>query len=772
MKKNLTEVIKNSTIDYAGAVLKGRALVDARDFLKPSARQIMYSMYRRKFTYNKPLSKTLDIVGGAMSDAYVHGDASCTGIVMRMSQPFAMRYPLMETKGNCGTPVSSDNYAAARYTSVRLNPLGVYLFEGVEKNTKEWYDNYSDTLKLPSTVPSKGFYNVVNGTSGIGYGMGSSCPQYNLREVNAALVKLLDNPSATYEELYCAPDFATGSILLNEKEVKESMRIGQGAACKLRSKVEWDAKRRCFVITELPYSVYTDTVCKQLEVATEERPELGIERVLDLTGQTALIEIYLSKSANPANVLTFLYKETSIEYHYAINFIFLENGKRPRRYGWVEMLQEFLAHQIKVYRNELEFELEKCKKREHILKALLICIDNIEDIIQIIKTNSSALAANALSKKYGFDDSQIKAILDMRLSTLASLNTKKLRDEQNELLARIEEILFILEDENKLKKIIKKDLEDVAKKFGDERRTKLLSNDESIKVIETKDILINISNLGTVYSAPTTTLSRQKRGGVGSKMRLSKGEYIVFSEVVKNTDKLTIFTKNGKYSSFAAQDIDGGASISQVCNIGFDDKIAAVLPQSKNNYVLFITKKGYIKKSEASLYAKSSKSIFSAINLQDDDEVIKVLGANNEPIAITTTNGLCSVFSTEDINPIGINTRGVTAVKLKNDEEVVDACLYTNDTEFFFFISSEGLGKKVKPTEFTVTRRNARGVRISDDGKPRYITNINVKNKDIIIVTTQTTLKVDIGSVNELGRTTNGVKLIAPKNQIVQVFAS
>ena len=349
---DLKKTIEESFTQYAGAVLQSRALVDARDCLKPSARQIFYSMKLHKFTHDKPFQKTPNPIGMALADFYIHGDSSAEGIMMRASQKFAMRYPLTEVKGNGGMLYGSGTWAAPRYTETRLSNISGYLFEDIDKDTiNEWRDNYDDTKQYPAVLPTKGFYNIVNGTMGIGLGAASSIPQFNLSEVNHALEVLLLNPNADFDEIYCAPDFATGAILLNEKEVKEALRLGQGSSCKLRSVVEWDNKDRCFVVTQIPYSVYTNTICGELEeILADELNNPGVERFNDLTGVDPLIKIYLTKRANPDKVLKYLYKNTSLQYYFGVNMTMLENGRFPKVFGWREALQANIDHEKIVYR--------------------------------------------------------------------------------------------------------------------------------------------------------------------------------------------------------------------------------------------------------------------------------------------------------------------------------------------------------------------------------------------------------------------------------------
>ena len=328
---NMKKIIEESFSQYAGAVLQSRALVDVRDCIKPSARQIFYCLYTDKFLPSKPFKKTLKAIGSA-ARMYIHGDSSCEGVIMRAGQPFAMRYPLIEIEGNEGNLMQSGNWAAPRYTASRLSKISEGLFNTIEKETiNDWRDNYDDTEQYPTVLPSRGYYNIVNGTQGIGIGAASSIPQFNIRDVNKALETLLLNPDCSFDDIYCPPDFCTGGILLNEEEVKESLRNGRGNACKLRSVVEFDNKERCLIVTQIPYSVYTNTICGELEnILNDEEHNPGIDRFNDLTGITPLIKIYLTKKATPERVLRYLYKNTSLQSHYGINMTMLEDGRFPK----------------------------------------------------------------------------------------------------------------------------------------------------------------------------------------------------------------------------------------------------------------------------------------------------------------------------------------------------------------------------------------------------------------------------------------------------------
>ena len=485
-KNTMLKAIEDSFIQYSGAVLQSRALVDSRDFLKPSARQIFYCMYTDGFVHNKPIQKTQKALGSAFR-LYIHGDSSALGIIMRNGQPFSMRYPLVEIEGSSGNLIETGNWAASRYTSSRLSPLAAHLFEDIKKDTiTEWRDSYDDTEQYPAVLPTKGFFNVVNGTMGIGIGLASSIPSFNLKDVSNALIKLLWNPDAKFEELYCPPDFATGGFLINEDEVKESLKNGQGKSCKLRSKIEYSEKDHCLIVTEIPYGVYTNTICSQLDKIIypdpkDEKPLLnpGINRFNDLTGETPNIKIYLEPFADPNDVINYLYQKTSLQSHYGINMTLLEKGRFPKVFTWKGLLSEFLDHQKEVFLRGFNYDLNELKKRLHIVEGLLKAIDIIDEVITAIKSseNNSAAKGN-LKEKFGFSEEQATAILNMRLSRLAKLESDKYKKEQEELNKNISAITAIVEDEELLFKEIEKEITIISNKFGDGRRTKVVTLDE------------------------------------------------------------------------------------------------------------------------------------------------------------------------------------------------------------------------------------------------------------------------------------------------------
>lgn len=560
---NLKETIRESFIQYSGAVLQSRALVDSRDCLKPSARQIFYCLYTDKFLPSKPFKKTLKAIG-SVARMYIHGDSSAEGIIMRASQEWCFRYPLIEVQGNNGSLAMSGNYAAPRYTEARLSHLGEHLFKDIEKDTiTEWRDNYDDTEQYPMVLPSKGFFNLVNGTLGIGIGMSSSIPSFNLREVNNALIKLLKNPDASFDELYCAPDFPTGAVLLNESEVKESLKNGTGSSCRLRSVINFDDKERCFIVTEIPFGVYTNTICSELNEIMDSAENPGIDRFNDLTGKTALIKIYLKKGADSAAVLNYLYKHTSLQSFYSINMTMLEDGRYPRVYGWKELLNEHINHEKTVYSRAFEYDLNKIRERISILDGYIIACAHIEEVVEMIKkSKTKGEAAEKLMAAYELNEAQVNAILKLTLSRIASLEVQKFIDEREEKKKEAERIEDILNSEVLFNAEIEKGLKEVADRFGDARRTKIL--DICKETTEIKEKVIYYGATGKAY------------------LSMPKNDTVLAQGIAGNTF-LGITRKGIVYRTNEVPARSKG-----VFKLAEDDSLIAVLEEIPNGYLTIV----------------------------------------------------------------------------------------------------------------------------------------------------------------------------------------
>ena len=765
----MTQIVKDSFTQYAAAVIQSRALVDARDGLKPSARQIFYCMDKYKYTAAKPFQKTMAAIGDAMKHFYIHGDSSCEGIIMRAGQPFAMRYPLIEVKGNGGTLLSSGNWAAPRYTETRLSKLAAYLFNDIDKNTiDEWRDNYADNEQYPAVLPTKGFYNIVNGSSGIATGMACSVPQYNIKELNNALIHLIDNPDCEFDAIYCAPDFATGAIMYNESDVKESMKNGTGFACKLRSVVEFDSKERCFVVTEIPYGVYTNTICGQLEEIVNGEDNPGIERFNDLTGSTPLIKIYLGKKSNPDKVLKYLFKNTSLQHHYGINFTMLDNGRFPRVFGWKEMLQAHIDHERVVYRRAFEFDLNKIKARIHIIDGLLICMARIEEVVQTIRNSvSTAAASTALQANFLLDEAQTKAVLDMKLSRLAHLEVKKLENEREELVDKAEAIEKILNDEELFKNEIKKGWREVAEKFGDARRTKIINiSKEDEEPTEIKSLQISMTNKNNLYLSETSTLYTQKRGGVGNKAKLEAGEYVIHSEQLESNEEIAFFTARGDFYHHPAASLAIGEKIAVEALLGIsNERIVAISAFNKRRAgqnIVFFTKNGFVKKSELAEYNLKRSGSLKAINLDTNDEIASILFIDTEDVGIMTEQGNFIRITTSDIRPIGRIAKGVRGIKLNEGDAVCCAYPIKKDTQYIVSVTSSGLFKKTPVSEFTVQGKNTKGAKIHKLTGKDYMADFMAlgAETEILVASSQSCIKISTNDIPTLSRIAQGAKAI------------
>ena len=770
MNTTMNEIIKESFVQYSGAVLQSRALVDARDCLKPSARQIFYCLYTDKFIHSKPFKKTLKCIGSAMR-MYIHGDSSCEGVIMRAGQPFAMRYPLIEVEGSYGNLMESGNWAAPRYTSSRLSEISNYLFESITKNTiKEWRDNYDDTEQYPMVLPTRGFYNIVNGTMGIGIGMSSSLPQFNLKEVNQALIKLLWNENIEFDEIYCAPDFATGAYLLNEDEVKESLKDGFGKACKLRAKVEYDSTERCFIVTEIPYSVYTNTICRQLEETINGENNPGIDRFNDLTGVRPLIKIYLSKNGNPSKVIKFLYKNTSLQWHYSINFTMLENGRYPRKFTWKQALQSYLAHEKEVYTKGYQFDLNKIKERLHIINGLLLAISKIDEVIQTTKQSESTEKANQnLQKLLNIDTIQAKAILDIKLSRLAKLEISKLEAEKSDLESTAKKIKEILNSEDLLKKEIEKGLVEVMNKFGDERRTKILNVEgEEEEPQEIVSLQAYLTSQNMLYITKSSNLYTQKRGGAGKRIKMDKGEYIIDSVQLDSNQNIFFFSKNGDYYSASIDSIslEEKIPIESLISLKDNDIIKAISGKINKKYILFVTKKGMLKKTELSEYNSKRQGALKAISLEEGDEIADIIFSDSEDLGILTSKGNFVIITTKDVNAIGRVTKGIKAIKLNEEDFVKSARIIPKNTKSIVSITSQGFITQTESKEFLVRGKNTKGNKIQKIDEQDSLSDFipTIKEKELLINSTNSNIKISINEIPLSHKGAKGVKSIKIKN--------
>ena len=593
-------------------------------------------------------------------------------------------------------------------------------------------------------------------------GAAFSCPQFNLKEVNEALIKLLDNPEISFDEIYCAPDFATGAILLNEAEVKESLKKGEGLACKLRSVVSFDSGERCLIVTEIPYGVYTNTICGELNKILEDEANPGIERYNDLTKGTPIIKIYLKRTANPDKVLKYLYKNTSLQFHFGINLTMLENGRYPKVFGWKEALQAHINHEKEVYRRGYEFDLNKIEQRIHIIEGLLICLAQIEEVIQTIKSSSSAITASkALCENFLLDEAQAKAVLDMKLSRLAHLEVEKLKNEKEKLEKEATAIKEILDNTELFNEQLKNGWREVAEKFGDARRTKVLNIEkEEDEPIDNKKLLINLTNQNNIIAYEVSSLYTQKRGGVGNKLKLNGGEYVIATESCETIDTISFYSNCGKYYTYCAKDLPilENLSLESIFKIEENEFInnMSVISQD-NKFIAFITKNGLIKKSRLSDYRSKANGV-KAIELMPDDEIRSTLILKNEKIGILTEKGYFLICETDDISPIGRVARGRKCISLGENDFVRQAAIIPEGTNEILFVTNTGYVKKINKNLIPIQGLNTKGKKVykTEDGE-LMAGFLVADNNEVIVNTTNTMVKLNLNDIPSLSLSAKGV---------------
>ena len=783
---NLKQVIEQSFSQYAGAVLQSRALVDVRDCLKPSARQIFYCLYTDKFTHNKPFKKTLKAIGSA-SRMYIHGDSSAEGIIMRAGQPFAMRYPLIEIEGSFGNLMESGNWAAPRYTSSRLTDFSEKMFNSINKETIDvWLDNYDDTERYPSVLPSIGFYNIVNGTMGIGIGASSSVPPMNLREVNEAIIKVIQNPEIDFDDIVCYPDFPTGATLLNKNEVKESLRNGQGNSCKIRSTINYQPDENCLIVTEIPYMVYTNTICGELETIINENEETTfIDRFNDLTGETPLIKIYLKKGTNPKKAIQYLYKNTSLESYFGINFTMLKDGRWPQVFGLKQCFEEYIAHIRQCKTREIQFDLDKACVRKNIVDGLIRAYSIIDDVVATIRASSSpSEASTQLINRFQFNEEQAKAILAMKLSSLTRLDIVKLNNEQEELVKNIEWYQYLLNTPTALDEELIKVLRNIAEKYGDARRTKILNIVESdiseSESIKEEDISIMLFDNNMIRLVQKDDLQGGKRGRKGVNIKPPKNANLINTLYTTNLGTVAAFTNAGRMYNFSLADLDYGKdySIYELITPQDNEKVLLLIDTTSfNSYhnLVTVSKKGYIKKTAVKEYGSRMKKGVTAVKLEDNDSLIGVFLSSNDSdrVFIASTSGNYNFYKLNEISCTGRATRGVKAIKLTSSESIQSATIVKNDLQYYgiLTITTSGRGKITPVSDFNETTRAIKGAQVMNtkDDKLAVVYAVPETQEKIFISANNKAVLLNIKNIPIQNRNTSGVSIIDAKDSNTKI---
>ena len=764
MSLDVTRELGQNFIEYAAAVNTDRSIPDAKSGLKPVARRILFGMMNTGRYSNKPYVKNARIVGDVMGSLHPHGDSSIYGALVRLSQPWIMRYPLVDFHGNQGS-INGDGPAAMRYTEGRLNKLSeMGMLAGLKKNAVEYMPTYDDLDEEPITLPAI-FPNLLcNPNSGIGVAMACNWAPHNLREVAAAINQVLNGEEPTLP----GPDFPTGGVIINKNDIPKIMATGHGSV-KIRGKYEIDKQK--IIFTEIPYGTCVEDLIAEIGKVCDDKTIEGINDVKDQTNEKGVkIVITCDKTASPSAIVNKLFAKTNLQTSFSYNQIALVD-KIPTELNLKGCIEVYIKHNIECLINELNFDKKAAEDRLHIVLGLLIALEDIDNVIALIKSSKdSANAKENLIKKYGIDDIQAKAILTMRLSTLAKMEKIELEKERDELKATIEDINSILNSEQKQLEIIRKRLSDIVDKFGDARKTELAQievpkEEKEIAEVIPEDMVVVMSQNGDIKRIPTKSFKIQKKGGRGTKSEIDT----LLDTISTNTvDTLMFFSNKGKMYRCIVDvlpigtNTTRGTHISNFIKMDKDENIIAISSlhrKSMPKYVIFVTKNGMIKKTLLSEYLTVKKNTgIQAIKLAEDDTIANVNFMDEEDLILVTSGGYAIRFSTKDINSIGRVTAGVRGIKLLEDETVISGIPVHKITDYLAVITTAGMGKKVALSEFTCQGRGGRGVILS---KEPIAGIAMVDNEDaLFLVGKPTSIGISVNELPLLSRTALGNMMI------------
>ena len=784
---DLQKTMETSYIDYAMSVIASRALPDVRDGLKPVQRRVLYSMIELNNGPDKPHRKSARIVGDTMGKYHPHGDSSIYGALVNMAQPWSFRYPLVDGHGNFGS-VDGDGAAAMRYTEARLSKISMELLADINKDTVDFVPNFDETEKEPSVLPSRYPNLLVNGTTGIAVGMATNIPPHNLREVVDAIVKIIDNriiddKETEIEEILSiikAPDFPTGGIILGTRGSEEAYRTGRG---KVRVRAVTDIETMAngksrIIVTELPYMVNKANLILKIAELVKLKKIDGITDLRDESDREGMrIVIELRRDANANIVLNHLYKHTQMQDTFGIIMLALVNNE-PKVLNILDMLKAYIAHQEDVVTRRTKYDLNMEEERDHILQGLLIALDNIDEVIRIIRgSRTTQIAKESLMERFGLTDVQAQAIVDMRLRALTGLEREKLENEHQELIAKIAELKAILADEKLLLGVIRTEIKEVSNKFGDDRKSKIGYDAFDISMedmVPNENTIIAMSNLGYIKRMTIDNFKSQHRGGKGIKgMQTIEDDFIADLLMTTTHHYIMFFTNYGRVYRLKAYEIPEGSRTSRgvaivnILQLNPGEKISAIIPvkdYEENKNLFMVTKKGIVKKTDIVEYSNVRKNGLAAINLRDDDELIevKITDADTE-IFLVTKCGMCIRFKETDVRCTGRASMGVIGMSLGDEDEIIGMQL-DHQGDSLLIVSENGMGKRTYLNEFTVQKRGGKGVKcykITD--KTGYVVGVKAVNDDheiMMITTGGIIIQIPMEDVSILGRITSGVKLI------------
>ncbi len=785
---DLKKTMEESYIDYAMSVISQRALPDVRDGLKPVQRRVLYSMIELNNGPDKPHRKCARIVGDTMGKYHPHGDSSIYGALVNMAQDWSTRYPLVDGHGNFGS-VDGDGAAAMRYTEARLSKISMEMLADIGKDTVDFVPNFDETEKEPTVLPARFPNLLVNGTNGIAVGMATNIPPHNLREVIAAVVKIIDNRIEEQREtgldeimeIVKGPDFPTGAQILGRRGIEEAYRTGKG---KIRVRAVTNIEsmqngKSRIIVTEIPYMVNKARLIEKMAELVRDKRIDGITAITDESNREGMrINIELRRDANANVVLNQLYKHTQLQDTFGVIMLALVNNE-PKTLNLKEMLTYYIRHQEDVVTRRTKYELNKAEERAHILQGLLIALDNIDEVIRIIRGSENTQAAKAgLIERFALSDAQAQAIVDMRLRTLTGLEREKLEAEYKELMKRIEEYRAILADENLLLGVIKKEIQIIADKYGDDRRTSIERDVFDITtedLIPDENVVITMTHLGYIKRMTPDNFRSQNRGGKGIKgMQTIDDDYIEELLMTSTHHYLMFFTNQGRVYRLKGYEIPEasrtarGTAIVNLLQLMPGEKITALIPireYKEGRFLFMATKKGLVKKTPITDFANVRKTGLTAITLRDDDELIEVKFTNNKKdIFLVTKYGQCIRFHETDVRKTGRASMGVIGMSLSDGDEVVGMQLDTQG-EYLLIASEYGMGKLTPITEFSAQNRGGKGVKcykiMEKTGNVVGVKAVNREHEIMMINTEGIIIQMACEDISVLGRVTSGVKLMS-----------
>ena len=783
IERDIEKEMRTAYIDYAMSVIVSRALPDVRDGLKPVHRRILYAMHEDGITADKPYRKCANTVGSVLGRYHPHGDSSVYDAMVRMAQDFSMRYMLIDGHGNFGS-VDGDGAAAMRYTEARMAKISEYMLSDIEKNTVDFMPNYDDRLQEPTVLPARLPELLINGSSGIAVGMATNIPPHNLREVIDGIIKIIDEDEVSNEDLMSVikgPDFPTEGLILGIEGIKQAYKTGKGKII-LRAETEIEemsGNRQRIIVSSLPYQVNKANLIKNISELSKEKKVEGISECRDESDRKDRVRVVieLKRDANAQVVLNQLFKHTQMQTTFGIIMLALVNGE-PKVLTLRQCLDCYIDHRKDVILRRTQFDLDKALARAHILEGLKIALDNIDEVINIIRSAYDD-AKERLMERFGLSDIQAQAILDMRLKTLSGLQREKIDEEYKQLMELIEHLRAILASEKLVFDIIKEELLEIRDKFGDDRKTKIVAQEGEIDIedlIKEEQSVVALTHFGYIKRMPIDTYRSQRRGGKGiTGIATREDDFVKEIFTASTHDMILFFTNKGKLYKLRGYEIPEagrtarGTAIVNLLSLDPGEKVSAVIPLqnfAEGKYLLMATKNGLIKKTALKEYDTTRKTGLQGITLKDEDELIAVrLTDGQDNVVLVTRNGMCITFDEKDVRPIGRVAQGVIGIRLDKDDEVIGMeSVIAGGKTTLLAITENGFGKRTELDEYRVQIRGGKGVityKITQKTGKLVGVRIATEDDDVMLITDKgTIIRINVKDISVLGRSTQGVTLM------------